>query len=154
MFQWKETDSSNLMDSKLKCVFVMPMPDSNNVTANGAATSETSKPASEFHAATNSAVLATQAMTSSSSPKVRSIHFIFIHQHHLVCFNLQLRHSAEITDNAADKSGELKKSVDEIRNLQTEISTLRQENLQLKVNMRKIQILLLDSSPSEKFSHH
>eukprot|EP00093_Oithona_nana_P005625 05625.XXX_304560_306668_1 [CDS] Oithona nana genome sequencing. len=81
---WKETDSSNLMDSKLKCVFVMPMPDSNNVTANGAATSETSKPASEFHAATNSA------------------------------------------------SGELKKSVDEIRNLQTEISTLRQENLQLK----------------------
>jgi len=109
---WKETDSSNLMDSKLKCVFVMPMPDSNNVTANGAATSETSKPASEFHAATNSAVSATQAMTSSSSPK--------------------LRHSAEITDNAADKSGELKKSVDEIRNLQTEISTLRQENLQLK----------------------
>ena len=58
------------MDSKLKCVFVMPMPDSNNVTANGAATSETSKPASEFHAATNSAVSATQAMTSSSSPKV------------------------------------------------------------------------------------
>ena len=70
MFQWKETDSSQLMDSKLKCVFVMPMPDSNNVTANGAATSETSKPASEFHAATNSAVSATQAMTSSSSPKV------------------------------------------------------------------------------------
>ena len=46
---------------------------------------------------------------------------------------LQLRHSAEITDNNTDKSGELKKSVDEIRNLQAEISTLRQENLQLKV---------------------
>jgi len=109
---WKETDSSQLMDSKLKCVFVMP--DSNNVTANGAATSETSKPASEFHAAaTNSAVSATQAMTSSSSPK--------------------LRHSAEIPDgNAAGKSGELKKSVDEIRNLNEEISRLRQENLQLK----------------------
>ena len=48
---------------------------------------------------------------------------------------LQLRHSAEITDNNADKSGELKKSVDEIRNLQAEISTLRQENLQLKVKI-------------------
>merc|ERR1712066_955066 len=90
----------------------MPMPDSNNVTANGAATNETSKPASEFHAATNSAVSATQAMTSSSSPK--------------------LRHSTEITDSAADKSDELKKSVVEIRNLQTEVSALRQENLQLK----------------------
>jgi len=109
---WKETDSSQLMDSKLKCVFVMPVPDSNNVvTANGAPSSG-EKQASEFHAATNSAVNANQAMTSSSSPK--------------------LRHSAEIADTNADKSGELKKSVDEIRNLQAEISTLRQENLQLK----------------------
>ena len=59
------------MDSKLKCVFVMPVPDSNNVvTANGAPSSG-EKQASEFHAATNSAVNANQAMTSSSSPKVR-----------------------------------------------------------------------------------
>ena len=48
-------------------------------------------------------------------------------------FILQLRHSAEIADTNADKSGELKKSVDEIRNLNEEISRLRQENLQLKV---------------------
>ena len=122
------------MDSKLKCVFVMP--DSNNVTANGAATSETSKPASEFHAAaTNSAVSATQAMTSSSSPKVYPFS---LHYYKTILkasfFHLQLRHSAEIPDgNAADKSGELKKSVDEIRNLNEEISRLRQENLQLKV---------------------
>ena len=138
-FQWKETDSSQLMDSKLKCVFVMP--DSNNVTANGAATSETSKPASEFHAAaTNSAVSATQAMTSSSSPKVYP--FSSYYQKTILkglFLHLQLRHSAEIPDgNVADKSGELKKSVDEIRNLNEEISRLRQENLQLKVKRAHI----------------
>ena len=57
------------MDSKLKCVFVMPVDSNNVVTANGAPSSG-EKSATEFHAATNSAVNANQAMTSSSSPKV------------------------------------------------------------------------------------
>ena len=40
LFQWKEADSNEMMDSKLKCVFVMPAGagDENNVAEVGSFT--------------------------------------------------------------------------------------------------------------------
>jgi len=107
---WKETDGSQLMDSKLKCVFVMPEnnPNSNVVTAGGGVTANgaENENKADFHQSVSNTV-----PTKPISPKVSS------------------NDSGESADKSSDT---LKRSVDEIKRLQEEISALRQENLQLK----------------------
>jgi len=110
---WKETDGAQLMDSKLKCVFVMPESNTNSnsgsgVTANGATTSENAKP--EFHHPVSNTT-ATKPMASSSSPKV------------------SYSDAGDISDKSSDS---LTRSMAEIKRLNEEISTLRQDNIQLK----------------------
>jgi len=107
---WKETDGSQLMDSKLKCVFVMP--DNNSVTSNGAAPS-VDHAKQDYHSVSSSVSAPPNkpSMAASSSPKV----------------------SYSDTAEGGDRNSDvLKKSVDEIKRLQEEVSALRQENLQLK----------------------
>jgi hypothetical protein len=101
---WKETDGSQMMDSKLKCVFVMPEDSSNSQTSNGAPTNDYDKP-SYHNSVSTSAPAPTKPITSSSSPKVSY-------------------------SDTGDVN--LRKSVEEIKKLQEEVSSLRQENLQLK----------------------
>lgn len=99
---WKETDGNQLMDSKLKCVFVMPEENSGSgVTSNGAS-SEYAK-ADQFSAAST---VSASTKPLSSSPKVT------------------------YGSDGGDLS--LRKSVEEIKKLQEEVSALRQENIQLK----------------------
>lgn len=105
---WKETDGSQLMDSKLKCVFVMP--ENNNSSApssgGGGVTANGEKNSSE------------KCEKWVDSNKVPS---------------KEVSYSPETTGDSTDKpSDTLKRSVDEIKRLQEEISALRQENLQLK----------------------
>ena len=66
VFQWKETDGSQLMDSKLKCVFVMPdiLSGGSDTVANGTEKSSNDKPDSHHS-------IPTSVPTKSSSPKVR-----------------------------------------------------------------------------------
>lgn len=104
---WKETDGSQLMDSKLKCVFVMP---ENSVTSNGAASS-VDHAKQDYHSVSSSVSAPPKpSLVASSSPKV----------------------SYSDTADGDKNSDVLKKSVDEIKRLQEEVSALRQENLQLK----------------------
>jgi cell shape-determining protein MreC len=96
------------MDSKLKCVFVMP--DNNMVTSNGSAPSslDHAKP-DPYHAVSSSVSAPPKPLAASSSPKV------------------------SYADADGDRNSEgLKKSIDEIKRLQEEVSALRQDNLQLK----------------------
>ena len=66
--QWKETDGSQLMDSKLKCVFVMP--DNIGVTANGAASS-VDHAKQDYHPVSSSVPAPPKpSLAASSSPKV------------------------------------------------------------------------------------
>merc|ERR1719225_700281 len=62
---WKETDGSQLMDSKLKCVFVMPdiLSGGSDTVANGTEKSSNDKPDSHHS-------IPTSVPTKSSSPKV------------------------------------------------------------------------------------
>ena len=66
IFQWKETDGSQLMDSKLKCLFVMPE-NNGGVTANGAASNDHAK--QDYHHSVSSSV-PVPGKPASSSPKV------------------------------------------------------------------------------------
>lgn len=109
---WKETDGSQLMDSKLKCVFVMPENSSNSggAVANGA---EKSNEKPDFHSIPSS------VPTKPSSPKVS--------------------YSDSGEDKSSDT---LKRSVDEIKRLQEEISALRHDNLQLKEEALRLKRLV------------
>lgn len=103
---WKETDGSQLMDSKLKCVFVMPENNNSSAPAAGGVTANGEKNSSE------------KCEKWVDSNKVPS---------------KEVSYSPETTGDSTDKpSDTLKRSVDEIKRLQEEISALRQENLQLK----------------------
>lgn len=123
---WKDTAGGQLMDSKLKCVFVMP----ENSVANGGAssTSNIDNNKTDFHVS-NANVQATKP---NSSPKV-------------VTYN---------DSGEADKSSDsLKRSVDEIKRLQEEISALRQENLQLKEeSLRQRRLAASKNEPSSSSS--
>ena len=82
--QWKDTDGSQLMDSKLKCVFVMP--DNNMVTSNGSAPSslDHAKP-DPYHQAdtvrvgsvSSSVSAPPKPLAASSSPKVKEADSLF-----------------------------------------------------------------------------
>jgi len=112
---WKETDGSQLMDSKLKCVFVMPdiLSGGGDTVANGAEKSSNDKPDSHHS-------IPTSVPTKSSSPKV-----------------------SYSDGSGEDKSSDtLKRSVDEIRRLQEEISALRHDNLQLKEEALRLKRLV------------
>jgi len=106
---WKDTDGSQLMDSKLKCVFVMP--DNNMVTSNGSAPSSLDHAKTDpYHSVSSSVSAPPKPLAASSSPKVSY---------------------SDTADGDRNSEG-LKKSIDEIKRLQEEVSALRQENLQLK----------------------
>lgn len=111
---WKETDGSQLMDSKLKCVFVMPENSSNSGGAGGAVANgaEKSQERPDSH-------IPSSVPTKPSSPKV------------------------SYSDSGEDKSSDtLKRSVDEIKRLQEEISALRHDNLQLKEEALRLKRLV------------
>jgi len=124
---WKETDGSQLMDSKLKCVFVMPENSSNSGGAGGAVSNGAEK-SSEKPDSHNS--IPSSVPTKPSSPKV------------------------SYSDSGEDKSSDtLKKSVDEIKRLQEEISALRHDNLQLKEEALRLKRLVsARSGPSDSSS--
>jgi len=108
---WKEADGSQQMDSKLKCVFVMPETDAGNpiVANNGDLTEKSTNEKADVHSIPTSSVPTSKP----SAPKVSY---------------------SDGGSGNEDKSSEtaLKKSVDEIKKLQEEISSLRHDNLQLK----------------------
>jgi len=113
---WKETDGRELMDSKLKCVFVMPENSSNSGGAGGAVANgaEKSNERPDSYQSIPSSV-----PTKPSSPKV------------------------SYSDSGEDKSSDtLKRSVDEIKRLQEEISALRHDNLQLKEEALRLKRLV------------
>lgn len=108
---WKDTDGSQLMDSKLKCVFVMPENSANSNVSNWAASTTSNNPNSNDSSKTDYHNSVSNTVSTKSSPKVT--------------YN-------DVGDGERSGGESLKKSVDEIKRLQEEISALRQENLQLK----------------------
>ena len=108
---WKDTPADQLMDSKLKCVFLLPegsgVTNGASTTSSNAATSVVENSKQEFHHS-----VSTTSSIKSSSPKVTY---------------------SDVRDSTEKSSDSLKRSVDEIKRLNEEISSLRQENLQLRV---------------------
>jgi hypothetical protein len=107
---WKDTPADQLMDSKLKCVFLLPegsgVTNGASTTSSNAATSVVENSKQEFHHS-----VSTTSSIKSSSPKVTY---------------------SDVGDSTEKSSDSLKRSVDEIKRLNEEISSLRQENLQLR----------------------
>jgi len=128
---WKEADSSQLMDSKLKCLFLLP--ESNGVDggnrdswqstgiASGNGDSVTIKQENEESIPINAA----QSSATPSVPDTAS------------------RHSESTANRPAggDAEANLKKSVEEIRKLNEEISAARQDNLALKEKILRLERL-------------
>lgn len=119
---WKEVDSSQLVDSKLKCVFVMP--ENGNVGGESAA--------ADFPAQQQSSAPPMSVPTSHLQPEQSAA---------------ALNTNQNSSDRAAAAPGKVsvpqgdillaegeatKKSTEEIKKLQEELSGLRQENIQLR----------------------
>lgn len=122
---WKEAESSQLMDSKLKCVFVLP--ESNGgvpEVSEGARDSWKSTSAASGHGDSASKENAENIPANHGSVSVTPPDPP----------HLQSRQSEMTGSKSAggDADANLEKSVKEIRKLNEEISALRQENIQLK----------------------
>jgi len=132
---WKEADSSQLMDSKLKCCFFLP--ESNGgvndvMTANrdswqstcgigsGNGDSVSIKQENEDNIPMNTALV-------TAAPSVPA--------------NVPSRQSEMSRQAGGDAEANLKKSVEEIRKLNEEISGARQDNLQLKEKILRLERL-------------
>jgi len=132
---WKEADSSQLMDSKLKCLFLLP--ESNGgvndaITANSESWQSTgvgsgngdSVPIKE-----NDESIAVKTGAVSATPSVPA--------------NITSRQSDMMVSRPAGGDAEvnLKQSVEEIKKLNEEISAARQDNLQLKEKILRLERL-------------
>lgn len=132
---WKEADSSQLMDSKLKCLFLLP--ESNGgvndaITANSESWQSTgvgggngdSVPIRE-----NDESIAVKTGAVSATPSVPA--------------NVTSRQSDMMVSRPAGGDAEvnLKQSVEEIKKLNEEISAARQDNLQLKEKILRLERL-------------
>lgn len=125
---WKEVDTTQLMDSKLKCVFVMP--DNNGMSAGsadvgGEYSASSSMPS--ITASTNSHLQqATAEPSSQAASQAAPIqHAVNSNQ------NSQADRAAKAPQGDIDGDGN-RKSMEEIKKLQEELSALRQENIQLR----------------------
>jgi len=118
---WKEVDSSQLMDSKLKCVFVMP----ENGTASG---SEGGSEAVTAPAGTND-VPPIQVPTAHLQPEQPVIN---TNQSATASERPVVKAPVPQGDILMSQGDVNKKSTEEIKKLQEELSALRQENIQLR----------------------
>jgi hypothetical protein len=125
---WKEVDTTQLMDSKLKCVFVMP--DNNGMSAGsadvGGEYSASSSMPSITASSTNSHLQQATAEPSTAASQAAPIqHAVNSNQ------NSQADRAAKAPQGDIDGDGN-RKSMEEIKKLQEELSALRQENIQLR----------------------
>lgn len=130
---WKEVDSSQLMDSKLKCVFVLP--DSNAAPAGSApaaaAAAASNDIGSSSAAATNGRPFqqgtadATDASAAAASSNQESATVA-----PKTAAEKQLSQGDMLV--GGEESVHLKQSSEEIKKLREELSALRQENIQLR----------------------
>lgn len=115
---WKEVDSSQLMDSKLKCVFVMP--ENGNVSDPAAS--------SEFPSAPPAVAAPMSVPTSHLQPESTTAVAPNTNQNSSVASGKVSVPQGDIL--LAEEAN--KKSTEEIKKLQEEMSALRQENIQLR----------------------
>lgn len=125
---WKEADGSQLMDSKLKCVFIVPEANAVPAASNGNAMK------SEPPLATSDLITNNNQAAEHSVSSLTSNNDIFTNN------KGDTKPSFSHGDTATD-GVTLKKSAEEIRKLQEEISTLRQENIQLREELLRQQRL-------------
>merc|ERR1719391_81022 len=126
---WKEVDTSQLMDSKLKCVFVMP--EGNGMSAGsadvgGEYSASSSMPS--ITASTNSHLQQATAEPSTAAGASQAApiqHAVNSNQ------NSHADRAAKAPQGDIDGDGN-RKSMEEIKKLQEELSALRQENIQLR----------------------
>jgi len=127
---WKEADSSQLMDSKLKCLFLLP--ESNGVDGGNRdswqSTGIGSGNGDSVTTKENEESIPINAAQSSATPSVPET---------------VSRNSEAVASRPAggDAEANLKKSVDEIRKLNEEISAARQDNLALKEKILRLERL-------------
>merc|ERR1711974_318247 len=122
---WKEVDTTQLMDSKLKCVFVMP--DNNGMSADvGGEYSASSSMPSITASSTNSHLQQATAEPSTAAAQAAPIQHAVNSNH-----NSQADRAAKAPQGDIDGDGN-RKSMEEIKKLQEELSSLRQENIQLR----------------------
>jgi len=132
---WKEADGSQLMDSKLKCFFMLPESNGgvNDVVAGNreswtSAAGIGSGDGDSAPVKENEEAIPVNATSVSAAPSVPA--------------NVPSRQSEMLVSRpAGDAEANLKKSVEEIKKLNEEISAARQDNLQLKEKILRLERL-------------
>jgi len=126
---WKEADGSQLMDSKLKCLFLLP--ESNGGVNEGSwqSTGITSGNGDNVPMKENDESIAVNSGVGSAPPSVPATE--------------SSRQTERIVSRPAGGDAEvsLKQSVEEIKKLNEEISAARQDNLQLKEKILRLERL-------------
>jgi len=132
---WKEADSSQLMDSKLKCCFLLPesnggvndvMTDNRDSwqSTNGINSGNGDSVSIKLETENNITVNTASATATPSAPA-----------------NVPSRQGEMSRSSGGDAEANFKKSVEEIRKLNEEISAARQDNLQLKEKILRLERL-------------
>lgn len=109
--QFRQADPSQLMDSKLRCVFEMPDDGSNTAASVGASSNSTT--------ATESSAPAADKLTSGEEK---------LHQS-----SVPSQQQPATAPNAAKLMSQITAGTEEIKKLRAECSSLRQENITLRV---------------------
>lgn len=133
---WKEADGSQLMDSKLKCLFVLP-------ESNGGVNEATTGNRESWQSTGITSGNGDNVPIKQENDESITVNTGAVSAAPFVSANASSRHSEMIVSRPAGGDAEvnLKQSVEEIKKLNEEISAARQDNLQLKEKILRLERL-------------